>query len=79
MDDFLCNWVVCMSSRPAKVKKIDVWSPPSFRCLKFNVDGAARGKPRLVGIGGVLRNHKGEVLFLFSKHVFFGNDPHLFA
>lgn len=24
--------------------------------LKFNVDGSARGKPRLVGISGVLRN-----------------------
>ena len=37
--------------------------------LKFNVDGATRGKPGLVGIGGVLRNHKGEVMYMFSKHV----------
>ena len=33
------------------------------------MDGAARGQPGLVGVGGVLRNHKGKVLFIFSKHV----------
>ena len=33
------------------------------------MDGASKGKPGLVGIGGVLRNHKGEVIYLFFKHV----------
>lgn len=37
--------------------------------FKFNVGRAVRGKPRLAGIRGVLRNSKGEVLFKFSKHV----------
>ena len=37
--------------------------------LKFNVDGATRGNPGFVGIRGVLQNSKGEVLFMFSKHV----------
>ena len=37
--------------------------------LKFNVDGAARGKPWLVAGGEVLRNGKGVVLFIFSKNV----------
>lgn len=35
----------------------------------FNVDGAARGKQVLAGIGGVLHNDKGEILFWFSKGV----------
>lgn len=30
---------------------------------------AARGKPGLVGVGGVLSNYKGDVLFMISKHV----------
>lgn len=34
------------------------WCPPPIGALKFDVDGAARGMPRLAGIGGVLRNHK---------------------
>lgn len=37
--------------------------------LKSNMDGAACGKVGPVGIGGVLRNHNGEVLYMFSKHV----------
>ncbi|KAK3227718.1 hypothetical protein Dsin_007580 [Dipteronia sinensis] len=34
------------------------WSPPSLNGLKFNVDGSARGKPDLAGIGGVLRDFR---------------------
>ena len=33
------------------------------------MDGAAKGKWGLAGIGGVLRNHKGEIIYMFSKHV----------
>lgn len=40
-------------------------APPSG-VLKFNVDGEARGKTGPAGLGGVLRNGKGEVLFMFS-------------
>lgn len=31
------------------------------------VDEVARGKPSSAGVGGVLRNFKGEVLISFSK------------
>lgn len=34
--------------------------------LKFNVNGAVRGKHNLVGIGGVLRNSAKEVCHTFS-------------
>lgn len=40
-----------------------------MRVLKFNVDGASRGKPGPMGIKCVLHNSKGEVLLMFSKHV----------
>ena len=42
---------------------------PSPGVFKFNVDGAVRGKLGMAEIGGVLRNSRGEVLFMFSKHV----------
>ena len=58
-----------MGCGPCKVRRIFAWSPPSFGVYKFNVDGASRGKPGLAGIGGVLRNWKGEVLIMFSKNV----------
>lgn len=37
--------------------------------FKFNIGHAVRGKAGLAGIRGVLHNSKGEVLFMFSKHV----------
>lgn len=46
-----------------------VWIPPLGGDLKFNVDGAAKGKPGLAGIGRVLRNSDGVVFLMFSKHV----------
>lgn len=39
----------------------------SFRVLKFNVDGVAKGIAGLAGIGGVLCNNKREVLMLFTE------------
>lgn len=52
-----------------KVTKVFVGAPPKVGELKFNVDRAARGKPGPAGRGGVLRNYKGVVVALFSKHV----------
>ena len=43
--------------------------PSSYGFLKFNVEGAAKGKPGPTEIGGVLCNSRGGVLFVFSKHV----------
>lgn len=45
------------------------WYSPQFGTLKFNVDGDSQGKPGLAGIGGVLRNQKREVLFMYSKYI----------
>ncbi|PWA68757.1 hypothetical protein CTI12_AA301610 [Artemisia annua] len=42
------------------------WRPPDVGSLKFNVDGAARGKPGPAGIGGLLRNNCGAVVAMFS-------------
>ena len=42
------------------------WCPPEDGSLKLNVDGSAKGKPGLVGIGGLLRNSEGVVLAMFS-------------
>ncbi|XVF86747.1 hypothetical protein PTKIN_Ptkin18bG0067300 [Pterospermum kingtungense] len=41
--------------------------PPGF--LKFKVDGSSLEKPGLAGIGGILREHLGNELIRFSKHV----------
>lgn len=59
----------CMSCGRRKERKVAYWFPLSESVLKFNVDGASRAKPGRVGIRGVLRNYKGEVLLMFSKNV----------
>lgn len=65
----MVNWEACIKCGPIKGRRIAQWSPPPLSVLKFNVDEATRGKPGPTGIGGVLRNNKGEVLFRLSKNV----------
>lgn len=42
------------------------WNTPTAGWLKFNLDGATRGKLGPTGIGGILRN-KGELVLTFSQ------------
>ncbi|PWA95600.1 hypothetical protein CTI12_AA049650 [Artemisia annua] len=42
------------------------WRLPDVGSLKFNVDGAARGKLGSTGMGGLLRNNCGVVVAIFS-------------
>ena len=37
--------------------------------LKFNMDGALRGKLGPTGIRGVLHNSKGDIIIMFFEHV----------
>lgn len=52
----------CLKSGAFKKKRKVSWLSPLLGVLKFNVDEVARGKPGLVDIGGVQRNHKGKVM-----------------
>ena len=67
--DILVNLEGCMGCGPTKVSSLVFWSLPPLNVLNFNVDGAAKGKLEPVGIGGVLRNGKGDVLLIFYKYV----------
>ncbi|EOY02251.1 Uncharacterized protein TCM_016783 [Theobroma cacao] len=42
--------------------------------MKFNVDGAAQGCPGKAGIGGVMRNNKGQIKVPFSKSIGIGDS-----
>eukprot|EP00258_Populus_trichocarpa_P028500 XP_024444519.1 uncharacterized protein LOC112324681 [Populus trichocarpa] len=46
-----------------------MWSPPMTNRFKWNVDGSSIEKPGPSGIGGVLRNHHGILLGIFSLSV----------
>ena len=43
-----------------------MWSPPIINNFKWNVDGSSIGKLGPSDIGGVLRNHHGHLLGIFS-------------
>ncbi|XVE48894.1 hypothetical protein DITRI_Ditri01bG0038300 [Diplodiscus trichospermus] len=45
------------------------WIPPPQKAVKFNVDGASKGKPGSAGIGGILRDHMGVEKIRFSKFI----------
>lgn len=45
------------------------WHPPPKGFLKFNIDGASKGNPGLAGHGGMLRDDKGAILFIFHDHL----------
>lgn len=42
------------------MRKLESWILLLEAVLKFNIDEAAKGKPGLIGIGGVLHNNKGN-------------------
>lgn len=58
-----------MECSPLKERRFVLCCPPPNRILKFNVDGAYRGKLGPTKIGRVLRNCKWEALLMLSKHV----------
>lgn len=43
------------------------WTRPPVRFLKLNFDGASKGNPGSVGIGGIIRDHSGKILHIYSK------------
>lgn len=45
------------------------WYPPTRGTLKFNVDGASKGKPGPACIGEVLQDHLGSIRVNFSNTI----------
>ncbi|KAK0571229.1 hypothetical protein LWI29_012821 [Acer saccharum] len=65
----LLNIVECCSEKPTKkIQRIDKWSPPLANSLYFNIDGSVMGSLGPAGIGGVLCDNMGKILFVFSSH-----------
>lgn len=58
-----------IDTKSIKLFKKEVWSPPPYDISKFNMDGSKRGSPGQAGIGGVLRDSKGNVLCIFSYFI----------
>ncbi|KAK2651456.1 hypothetical protein Ddye_011312 [Dipteronia dyeriana] len=59
----------CLIAGKRKLAGNEEWSPPHIDSFKFNVDGSAKGSPGLAGIGGVLRNHRENIICTFSDNI----------
>ena len=58
-----------MQKASKATKRSIVWESPPPKSMKFNVDRAARGKPKPAGIGGVLRDCNAAVKAIFSMSI----------
>lgn len=67
--DFFTSWEGCLSRGIKKHRVQTPWHSPQADTFKFNVDGAAKGKPGMAGIGGVLRDWNGMTSVVFSESI----------
>uniref|UniRef100_A0A803PK25 RNase H type-1 domain-containing protein n=1 Tax=Cannabis sativa TaxID=3483 RepID=A0A803PK25_CANSA len=58
-----------VTSDDGRQKNKIAWMPPKGNLLKMNIDVAANFHDKILGIGAVVRNNKGEVIAAFSKRV----------
>lgn len=58
-----------MNGYRRKLRPKEIWTHPEENVMKFNVNGASRGKPRPVEIGVVLMNHEKTTSIVFSESV----------
>lgn len=46
-----------------------LWIPPPYSFVKLNFDGASKGNPGLMRGGGVFRNDRGEILYIYTLNL----------
>ncbi|XVE82081.1 hypothetical protein DITRI_Ditri15bG0118000 [Diplodiscus trichospermus] len=61
--------MVIVPSKQDRIRRVCSWVQPPSGVMKFNVDGSMVGKPGPAGIGGVLKDDKGNQKIVFSKSV----------
>ncbi|KAL6576884.1 hypothetical protein OROMI_011160 [Orobanche minor] len=66
-----------MVSKPTYIIGAVRWYKPVVGCFKINTDGASKGNPGIAAAGGVIRNHLGHPIFMFSE--FLGDRSNNFA
>lgn len=54
-----------MWTATTKIQCNSTWIPPPVRMLKWNMDGSSNDKLESFSIGGFLRDHEGNLLFVF--------------
>ena len=65
----LLDWQLVCKSRRLLTNTSHAWSTPIEGAVKLNFDGHALGTPKKLGIGGLIRDHEGLVIKVYSKLV----------
>ncbi|XP_077251403.1 uncharacterized protein LOC143890566 [Tasmannia lanceolata] len=60
------GWLVVCFNEEKKQKIVHEWAPLDTGFLKLNFDWSSLGNPGPAGIGGVLRNDRGELIWAFA-------------
>ncbi|GMI79787.1 hypothetical protein HRI_001648000 [Hibiscus trionum] len=60
---------VSLESNRANRQLVPSWTAPPAGALKFIVDASTRGSFGESGIGGIIRNHTGQTIAIFSKAI----------
>ncbi|KAG2717733.1 hypothetical protein I3760_03G189800 [Carya illinoinensis] len=55
------------SSHIVKMEEVFKWVPPPLGKVKLNFDGASFSHKGKIGVGIILRNHMGHVLYALSQ------------
>lgn len=55
------------SNQPQHAPVPLAWLPPTLGFCKLSFDGVSRGNPGPAGLGGIIRNDKGEILHIFWR------------
>ncbi|KAK2642976.1 hypothetical protein Ddye_024739 [Dipteronia dyeriana] len=76
---FVISKELCVDHSKVKINKVEDWIPSQADILKFNVDGSVIEKPGSAGIGGVLRDLRGKVLFSYHMGILDSNGAELWA
>lgn len=65
----LWNSKPCPSNHLPSATAVESWSPPPFGSLKWNVDASCSSIFESSSIGGVLRDHNGNFICMFSRPI----------
>ncbi|KAL3500234.1 hypothetical protein ACH5RR_039327 [Cinchona calisaya] len=65
---FVCSLQFKVKYKPQPNPILVRWSKPQPGFMKFNVDGSSLGNPRHAGGGGILCDHSGKLVRVFSNY-----------
>ncbi|XP_041009412.1 uncharacterized protein LOC121253465 [Juglans microcarpa x Juglans regia] len=68
----ILNILVLVPNR--KFLKLVAWQKPAQGWFKLKTNGSSLGNPGSSGVGGIIRNERGHMVYAFNSHIGFGSN-----